>query len=52
MKTGTSTIDGGIMDMKAGKSAPFDIQVAFNILAIMMGMQIYEVYLKDTIGKQ
>ena len=49
MKASTNSRNIDIMNMKAGKDAPFDIQVAFNILAIMMGMQIYEVYLKDTI---
>ena len=43
--------DAAIQNMKAGKSAPFDIQVAFNILAITLGIQIYEQFLKDTIGK-
>ena len=50
MKASTNSRNIDIMNMKAWKDAPFDIQVAFNILAIMMGMQIYEVYLKDTIG--
>jgi len=52
MKAGTnsSSRDIDIMNMKAGKAAPFDIQVGFNILAIMMGIQIYESVLKDTIG--
>jgi len=39
-----------IENMLAGKSAPLDIQIAFNILAIVMGIQIYESFLKDTIG--
>ena len=39
-----------IEDMMAGKDAPVDIQIAFNILAIMIGIQIYENFLKDTIG--
>jgi len=40
----------GIERMKAGKSAPFDVQIAFNILAITLGIQIYEQFLKDSIG--
>mgnify|MGYP003134264211 CR=1 FL=1 len=40
----------GIDRMKAGKSAPFDVQIAFNILAITLGIQIYEQFLKDSIG--
>ena len=39
-----------IENMMSGKSAPLDIQIAFNILAIVMGIQIYESFLKDTIG--
>ena len=35
-------IDGGV--------APVPIQIAFNILAILAGAQIYEMFLKDTIG--
>ncbi len=50
MKKVASSMDGGIMDMKAGKAAPFDIQIGFNIIAILLGMQLYEQYLKDTIG--
>jgi len=39
-----------INNMMEGKDAPLDIQIAFNILAIMIGIQIYENFLKDTIG--
>ena len=39
-----------IQNMLAGKDAPFDIQIAFNILAILLAIQIYENVLKDTIG--
>ena len=44
-------MDKSIQRMLDGKSAPFDIQIAFNILAIMIGVGIYDTYLKDTIGK-
>ena len=33
-----------------GKSAPIPIQITFNILAILIGAQLYENFLKDTIG--
>ncbi len=36
-----------IAKMKAGGSAPFDLQVAFNILAILFSIKIYDSYLKD-----
>ena len=39
-----------IENMMAGKDAPLDIQIGFNILAILIGIQIYENFLKDTIG--
>jgi hypothetical protein len=40
-----------IKKMQKGGAAPFDIQVAFNILAILLAVQIYDNFLKDTIGK-
>ena len=39
-----------IQGMVDGKSAPIDIQIAFNILAICLGIQIYDNFLKNTIG--
>ena len=36
--------------MRKGGAAPFDIQVAFNILAILMAVKLYETFLKDNIG--
>jgi len=39
-----------ITDMMAGKDAPMDIQIMFNIMAILIGIQLYENFLKDTIG--
>jgi len=36
-----------IKKMQEGGSAPFDIQVAFNILAILLALKIYDSYLKD-----
>lgn len=39
-----------IQSMKDGGTAPFDIQIAFNILAIAIGIQIYDNFLKDTLG--
>lgn len=37
--------------MKSGKMAPFEIQIAFNILAVLMGVKIYDSFLKHNIGK-
>lgn len=37
--------------MQKGGAAPFDMQIAFNILAILMAVQIYDNFLKDNIGK-
>lgn len=37
--------------MKAGKMAPFELQIAFNILVILMGVKIYDSFLKNNIGK-
>jgi|TARA_R110000824_G_scaffold83627_2_gene209278 hypothetical protein len=39
-----------IENMLAGKDAPLDIQIAFNIFAILIAIQFYESALKDTIG--
>lgn len=39
--------NSGIKKMIDGGSAPFDIQVAFNILAILMALKIYDSFLKD-----
>tara|TARA_R110001592_G_scaffold20489_8_gene83059 strand:- start:1153 stop:1335 length:183 start_codon:yes stop_codon:yes gene_type:complete len=39
-----------IQRMIDGKSAPIPIQITFNILAILIGAQLYENFLKDTIG--
>jgi len=44
------TTSPGVQRMLDGKTAPVEIQVAFNILAILLGAQIYETFLKDTIG--
>tara|TARA_R110000796_G_scaffold60549_1_gene140079 strand:+ start:628 stop:801 length:174 start_codon:yes stop_codon:yes gene_type:complete len=41
----------GIERMKAGKSAPFDVQIAFNILALLVGIDLYDRFLKDKYGK-
>jgi hypothetical protein len=43
-------ISPGTQRMLDGKSAPLEIQIAFNILAILLGAQLYETFLKDTIG--
>jgi hypothetical protein len=37
----------GVKKMRDGGSAPFDIQVAFNILAILFAIKIYDSFLKD-----
>ncbi len=37
----------GVKKMQDGGSAPFDIQVAFNILAILFAIKIYDSFLKD-----
>jgi len=39
-----------IQKMRAGGSAPFDIQIAFNIIALLLAVQLYDNHLKDTIG--
>lgn len=36
--------------MKDGGMAPLEIQIAFNMLAIVMVIQFYDIALKDTIG--
>ena len=36
--------------MQKGGSAPFDMQIAFNILAILLAVQIYDNFLKNNIG--
>jgi|TARA_R110000803_G_scaffold155444_1_gene220089 hypothetical protein len=36
-----------IKKMQRGGSAPFDIQVAFNILAVLFAIKIYDSFLKD-----
>ena len=36
-----------IKKMQDGGSAPFDIQVAFNILAILIAIKVYDSFLKD-----
>ena len=41
----------GIERMKAGKSAPFDMQIVFNILALLVGIDLYDRFLKDKYGK-
>ena len=33
--------------MQKGGSAPFDMQIAFNILAILLAVQIYDNFLKN-----
>lgn len=38
------------LQVKDSGFAPVHIQIAFNILAIMMAMQFYDIALKDTIG--
>tara|TARA_R100001086_G_C11726171_1_gene228310 strand:+ start:498 stop:662 length:165 start_codon:yes stop_codon:yes gene_type:complete len=40
-----------IKTMQKGGPAPFELQVAFNVLAILLAVQIYDNFLKDTIGK-
>tara|TARA_R100000908_G_C3689497_1_gene104493 strand:+ start:277 stop:447 length:171 start_codon:yes stop_codon:yes gene_type:complete len=39
-----------IKKMQSGGAAPFDIQIAFNIIALLIGVQLYDNYLKDTVG--
>ena len=43
-------VKGGVSRVQDGKVAPLDIQIAFNILAILMAIQLYDNFLKDTIG--
>ncbi len=43
-------IKGGTARVQDGKMAPLDIQIAFNILAILLAVQLYDSFLKDTIG--
>ena len=45
-----SKIESPIEVMQRGGAAPPDIQIAFNILAILLGMQLYDTFLKDTIA--
>jgi|TARA_R110000824_G_scaffold144586_1_gene312552 hypothetical protein len=39
-----------IRKMQSGGSAPFDLQIAFNILFMLMAVQIYDSFLKDKYG--
>ena len=43
-------VKGGVSRVQDGKVAPLDIQIAFNILALLMAIQLYDNFLKDTIG--
>ena len=43
------TMKDGLQVQPTGP-APVHIQIAFNILAIMLGAQLYDSFLKDTIG--
>ena len=36
--------------MKDGGVAPLEIQIAFNVLTLMLLFQFYDIALKDTIG--
>lgn len=45
-----SKMDKDTQVMLDGGVAPVPIQIGFNILAILIGAQIYEQFLKDTIG--
>ena len=45
-----NNLNADTQQMIDGGAASVPIQIAFNILAILAGAQIYEMFLKDTIG--
>ena len=45
-----NNLNADTQQMIDGGAAPVPIQIAFNILAILAGAHIYEMFLKDTIG--
>ena len=50
MENRVGNLSGDILTMQQGGNAPLDMQIMFNIMAIMMGIQIYDNFLKEKYG--